>query len=84
MKPPIKKYKAELLGCGDHPNGCYIKLENELVEHSEEQTVLLEFDKNDNLVGIDLQEDLKFIKYGLEEGIKLKKETNKNGNIYKN
>ena len=59
MKPPIKKYEAKLTGCGDHPNGCYIKLINEKVKHSRDVYVILDFDKDDNLVGIDFQEDLK-------------------------
>lgn len=66
MKPPIKKYNvayfvAELSGCKDHPNGCYIKLINEKVKHSRDVYVVLDFDKDDDLVGIDFQEDLKEI-----------------------
>lgn len=55
----IKKYpEAVLESCGDrgHEKGCYLILNPEkgIVTHSEEQTVIIDYDKEGNIVGIDL------------------------------
>ena len=54
----LKRYpRANLSNCGssDHKKGCYIKLTRKPVTHSEQQIVILDFDKNNNLVAIDLE-----------------------------
>jgi hypothetical protein len=53
----IKKYpNAYLTSCGDkeHKKGCYIKLKNGKVEHSEEMNVLFDYNKKFELIGVDL------------------------------
>jgi len=56
---PLKKFPdACLETCGDkhHKQGCYISLKkNKNVAHSEEIHAIIDFDKKNQIVGIDLE-----------------------------
>ncbi len=54
----LEKYpNACLETCGDkkHKKGCYIKLRKGKIEDSEELMVILDKDKEGNIIGIDLE-----------------------------
>jgi hypothetical protein len=55
----IKKYKdAKLLSCSKkHKEGCYLKLEEKKIKDSEERVVVLDRDKKNKIVGIDLKSE---------------------------
>ena len=55
----LKKYpETKLKTCGNrfHKKGCYLSLKDKkVVTHSEEISGLVDYDKNNNIVGIDLR-----------------------------
>ena len=59
----IKKYpKAELIGCKEHKNGCYLKLTERRVIHSIEYDgmIVLDFNDKDELIGMDFIDGLPY------------------------
>ena len=64
--PTLKKYpKAELQSCGqkkptNHKKGCYLKLTDKKISHSDDLSeVVVDFDKNNEIVGIEFVDGLK-------------------------
>lgn len=57
--------KAEMLDCqghGKNDGGCYLKLRDAKISHSDEFQVIVDFDKDNRIVAIDFMDGLPSVK----------------------
>lgn len=74
MRTIISTYKKVTLeSCGEHQHGCYIKFNNDRIEHSRDYDgmVVLDYNKNNKLIGIEFVDGLEVNKIKFKNGKKI-------------
>lgn len=64
MKRHVNRQTIEAVveSCPDHPHGCYLRISNKKISHSEQRNdVVIDYDKNGEIAGIEFWEGFKVI-----------------------